>query len=82
MIAPPPFHSGYHLQRLAGLDLAGELLHQLAPIGADPAPVAHLHYGAESLAAFTSETGETLVSPRNGASITRIKATTNPIAPT
>ena len=38
-------------------------------------------YGDVSLAARTSAAGETLVAPRNGESITRINATTNPIAP-
>ena len=45
------------------------------------ARLAGLHYGVDSLAALTSEAGETLVSPLNGESITRIKAATNPIAP-
>jgi hypothetical protein len=44
---PAAFRLGHFLERLSQLDLAGELLHQLAPVGADPAPVAHQHNAAE-----------------------------------
>jgi hypothetical protein len=37
---PPPLRLGKHLNLLAGLYLAGELLHELAAVGADPAPIA------------------------------------------
>ena len=40
-----------------------------------------VHYGEDKPAALNSAAGETLVCPRNGASITKINATTNPIAP-
>ena len=36
-------------QCLAGLDLTGELLHQFAAVGPDPAPVADQHDAAEEI---------------------------------
>src|SRR5687767_13575814 len=48
-ISPPPLRLGYRLKRLAGFDLAGELLDQLTPIGADLAPIAHQHDAAEQI---------------------------------
>ena len=46
-VPPPPLRLGHCLERLAGLGLAGELLHQLAAVGADPTPIPHKYDPAE-----------------------------------
>ncbi len=48
-VPPPSFRLGRRRQRLASLNLAGELLDEFAPVGADPAPVAHQHDAAEKI---------------------------------
>jgi hypothetical protein len=46
---PPPPLCPCRFKRLAGLDLAGELLHKLAPVSADPSPIAHQAHGPEQV---------------------------------
>ncbi len=48
-VAPATLRLGHCFQRLAGLDLVGELLDQLLPVGADAAPVAHQAHGPEQI---------------------------------
>lgn len=48
-VAPPPLEPSQRLERLAGLELVGVDLHQLLPLGSDPAPVADQAHGPEKI---------------------------------
>ncbi len=48
-VPSPPLRLGHCLKRLPSLNLAGELLHELAAVGADPAPIPHQHDPAEQI---------------------------------
>jgi hypothetical protein len=66
-ITPPPLGPGGGVHRLPGLDLAGEDLDQLLPIGADPASVEHHVDGIEETPLGHEEMGRVPGPSRSGA---------------
>ncbi len=49
LIFPPPLGRGYRLERLAGLELTSEYLHQFLPVGPNPSPVPDQAHGPEQV---------------------------------